>query len=1119
MVGLIVGLMVGLIWLALLLASWLVSYGWPHCWPHGWSHMVGLISMTAYGWPHCWPHGWSHMVGLIVGLMVGFICMTSYGWPHMVGLIWLALLLALWLASYGWPHMVGLIWLASYGWSHMVGLIVGFMVGLICMTSYGWSHMVGLIVGFMVGLISAQPVTQDALNDIANGLKVKWTVVTNTKEVETFEVEVTLENGASRESLSYGPWKIYFNCIFMIEPDLIAVNGNKGAELVGQGVMVTHVQGSFFYFQPTSTFVTLRPGNVRKIKFKVRYWSVARTDTMHNWFIGYPGLESVVIASTQGENLAFVSERTDPSQWKRYEFDDYNPFSAQQRYDRNYLPYPSNQSEIRLIPKPVKVTMDAMDTLLYLTIDSTWYISYTGPLSDEAEYLRDQLNLDPGHVLPSSNRPGTKVISLRLGHVDLPKDEAVLQNSSDAYYLEINATTQRITLLGNGTSGVFYAVVSLAALMDDGYEVPEVKIVDSPRFAYRGLMMDIARSFHSKDEILAVIELVSMYKLNKLHLHLSDDEGWRLEIKSLPELIEVGSQRCHDMNETRCLLPQLGSGPDNSTSHGSGYLTSADYLEILDRARQRHVTVIPEIDMPGHARAAIVAMKVRKERLTALGQLDEGLRTYLTEENDTSVYETPQMFSDNAINPCLEETYIFVNMVLDELISLHNQGRQPLKTFHFGGDEVGIGAWVNSTECRNLREANQLTGGSPKWHFFQRVSQLAANKGLSLGAWEDGLMQAENNPFNLSTSLVKDVYAYTSENIWEFGSIPRTYTLANRGYKVILSHASHFYFDHPYEPDPEERGFYWATRFTDTRKTFSYNAVRYYDNVFTRRSGQPIADEELCGTGGVNCPPLKSPDNIVGMEATVFSETTRTKDQLHGRLFPRLLAMSERAWHQANWESQSKGEERDRLLKEDWYSFARAVGYRELKRLDKMGVMYNIAPPGARVERGLLLTTSLYPGLRVHYSYDAGLTWSDASGPTVRVGDYQHPIWLRTEESIDMTDKQSESIDMTDKHRESIDMTDKRSESIDMTYKPRESIDMTDKQSESIDMTDKHRESIDMTDKQSESIDMTDKHRESIDMTDKQSESIDMTDKQNESIDMTDKQNESIDMTDDPSGL
>ncbi|KAH9505173.1 hypothetical protein Btru_058881 [Bulinus truncatus] len=115
---------------------------------------------------------------------------------------------------------------------------------------------------------AAQPVTQDALNDIANGLKVKWTVVTNTKEVETFEVEVTLENGASRESLSYGPWKIYFNCIFMIEPDLIAVNGNKGAELVGQEVMVTHVhKGSFFYFQPTSTFVTLRPGNVRKIKF------------------------------------------------------------------------------------------------------------------------------------------------------------------------------------------------------------------------------------------------------------------------------------------------------------------------------------------------------------------------------------------------------------------------------------------------------------------------------------------------------------------------------------------------------------------------------------------------------------------------------------------------------------------------------------------------------------------------------------------------------------------------------------------------------------------------------------------------------------------------------------
>ncbi|XP_055867811.1 uncharacterized protein LOC106064614 [Biomphalaria glabrata] len=855
-------------------------------------------------------------------------------------------------------------------------------------------NVIGLILVLVVSShTEAQTFTQDALNSIANGLKVKWTVRTNTKEVERFEAEVTLENGASTEVLSYGPWKIYFFCIFMIEPDLLGNRGNKGAELVGQGVKVTHVQGSFFYLEPTESFLPLPPGSVRTIIFKVRFWSVARTDAMHNWYIEYPGLEPVVIASTQGEDLAFVSERTSPAQWKRYDFDEYNPFTAQERYDRNYIPNPNDQSELRLVPKPLSVKMDAKDNLKYLTIDPSWYISYTGALSDEVEYLRDYLNLNPNNVLPSSNRPGQKVIYMRVGIVDMP---AGASGKPDAYSVEVNVTTQRITVLGNSASGVFYAVASLIALMSEDNEIPEIKVIDSPRFSYRGLMLDIARNFHPKEEILEIIELMSMYKLNKLHLHLTDDEGWRLEIKYLPELVEVGSQRCHDLNETQCLLPQLGSGPDNTTTFASGYLTAEDYLEILDRARQRHVTVIPEIDMPGHSRAAIKSMKARKEKLAALGQEELGLRTYLTEDNDTSLYVTPQVYSDNAINPCLEETYIFISIVLEELISLHRQGRQPLNTFHFGGDEVGAGAWVNSTECNNLRVAGQLLGGSPKAHFFQRLSSLAIAKNVSLAAWEDGLIQVGNEPFNLSTLPVKDVHAYTWDNVWEWGTTSRTYTLANRGFKVVMAHASHLYFDHPYEPDPEERGYYWATRFTDTKKTFLYNAVRYYDNLQTRRSGQPIADDELCGSDGLSCPPLNNPNNIVGLEGTLFSETTRTKEHLHNKLFPRLLALAERAWHEAPWESLPKGAEREAMTQEDWYSFARALGHRELKRLDKLGVMYTIPPPGARVDHGFLLTTPLFPGLRVHYSYNAGATWMDASGPTVNVGDYQYQIWLRT---------------------------------------------------------------------------------------------------------------------------
>lgn len=152
-------------------------------------------------------------------------------------------------------------------------------------------------------------------------------------------------------------------------------------------------------------------------------------------------------------------------------------------------------------------------------------------------------------------------------------------------------------------------------------------------------MLDIARNFHSKAQILAVMEQMAGLKLNKLHLHMGDDEGWRLQIASLPELTQVGSRRCHDPAETRCLMPFLGSGPD-ATAPGSGFLTGADYIEILKAARARQIEVIPSFDMPGHSRAAILSMKARARRLIAEGKSQEAARFRLDEPEDRSVYSS-----------------------------------------------------------------------------------------------------------------------------------------------------------------------------------------------------------------------------------------------------------------------------------------------------------------------------------------------------------------------------------------------------------------------------------------------------------------------------------------------
>ena len=192
----------------------------------------------------------------------------------------------------------------------------------------------------------------------------------------------------------------------------------------------------------------------------------------------------------------------------------------------------------------------------------------------------------------------------------------------EAYRLSMQR--EGIDVAATSAAGARYALESLAQqAAHENRSIRPLKIEDSPRFGFRGLHIDLARNFHSKAEVLKVIEQMGRYKLNKLHLHLGDDEGWRLEIAQFPELTEVGAYRCFDPSETRCLLPQLGSGPDRDTPV-NGYLTRADYIEILKAAKARGIEVIPSFDMPGHSRAAIHSMEARYRRLMALGRKARG---------------------------------------------------------------------------------------------------------------------------------------------------------------------------------------------------------------------------------------------------------------------------------------------------------------------------------------------------------------------------------------------------------------------------------------------------------------------------------------------------------------
>ena len=174
-----------------------------------------------------------------------------------------------------------------------------------------------------------------------------------------------------------------------------------------------------------------------------------------------------------------------------------------------------------------------------------------------------------------------------------------------AYELKIGKKEARV--IGFDQAGVFYGLQSILSLVpsDGSGKIATLDASDAPRFQYRGIFLDVARNFHKKDAVLRLLDQMAAYKLNKFHFHLSDDEGWRIEIPGLPELTEVGGQRCHDLSETTCLLPQYGQGPD---AYG-GFFSRQDYIDIIKYAQARQIEVIPEIDMP--ARAAVVSMEAR----------------------------------------------------------------------------------------------------------------------------------------------------------------------------------------------------------------------------------------------------------------------------------------------------------------------------------------------------------------------------------------------------------------------------------------------------------------------------------------------------------------------------
>jgi len=492
--------------------------------------------------------------------------------------------------------------------------------------------------------------------------------------------------------------------------------------------------------------------------------------------------------------------------------------------------------------------------------------------------------------------------------------------------------------------------------------------------------------------MLRLLDQMAAYKLNKLHLHLADDEGWRLEIPGLPELTEIGSKRCHDLDENTCLLPQLGSGP-NSDSDVNGFYSTRDYLEILAAASARHIQVIPSLDMPGHSRAATKSMEARYRKFIAAEDTESALQYLLSDPEDTSVYSSVQFYSDNTLNVCMDSTYTFIEKVIDELQALHTTAKHPLTRYHIGADETA-GAWVESPICQAFIAKHEALSSSADLspYFVQRVAAMLDNKGIETAGWADGMGHVD-------PAKMPD---FVQSNAWTplpWGGHNQAHAQANLGWEVIISTPDATYYDSPYQADPKERGFYWATRSVSSRKMFDFmpDNLPVHAEFWPDRDGNAFISDDRPqhdDQGLIKHEPMRKGIGFAGLQGQLWSETVRSDDQAEYMLYPRLLALAERAWHKPKWavdydhagalystDSQHFNEEKRRLRDADWNRFANLLGQRELAKLDLAGIYYRLPTVGARLKGGQLQAASVFPGLKIEYRLAQG-EWQAYDGTT-----------------------------------------------------------------------------------------------------------------------------------------
>lgn len=381
-------------------------------------------------------------------------------------------------------------------------------------------------------------------------------------------------------------------------------------------------------------------------------------------------------------------------------------------------------NRISLIPQPVTIISGEGHFQYKSTTRWVWH----NQKGDDQRSINQWINKKFDHALIENN--STEEFSKGNIHLVLMKDSDTLLGN-EGYRLDIRQ--DRLTIEANKTAGLFYGLQSLLQLFPvntlqqpsakiSSANIPVCKIQDKPRFQWRGLMLDVSRHFFTKEEVKHFIEEMAAYKFNILHWHLTDDQGWRLEIKSLPKLTEVGAWRAPRVGRMSQMTPPK---PDEPLTYG-GFYTQDDVKEIVAYAKDHYVQVMPEIDVPGHSMALVAAYP----------EMSGTPGTYRVNSGEKNMNWFTGGFSaiiDNTISPVKEVVYENLDKIMGEVASLF-----PFEYIHMGGDECAKNYWEKQEDIKLLMKQENLKDlHEVQSYFVKRMAKIIQSKGKKMMGWDE----------------------------------------------------------------------------------------------------------------------------------------------------------------------------------------------------------------------------------------------------------------------------------------------------------------------------------------------------------------------------------------------